>query len=102
MKWSLYEGGIRTPLLVRWPGAVPAGVVNEQTVVCSVDFMPTLCALAQIKTPESKSDGENLSAAFHGEPQKRTKALLWEYGRKPIAKEMRSFPYPQEPEAKSP
>lgn len=102
MKWSLYEGGIHTPLIVRWPGTVPAGLVNEQTVVCSVDFMPTLCALAQIKTAESKSDGENLSAAFCGEAQKRTKALVWEYGRKPTANEMRSFPYPQEPEAKSP
>lgn len=102
MKWSLYEGGIRTPLIVRWSGTVPAGVVNERTVVCSVDFMPTLCSLAQITPPEATFDGEDLSAAFKGAQTRRTKALLWEYGRKPTAKEMRSFPYPKEAGARSP
>lgn len=102
MKWSLYEGGIRTPLIVRWPGVVSAGIVNDQTVVCSVDFMPTLCALAQIKAPPAQSDGEDLSASFRGEKQQRAKPLMWEYGRKPTAKDVRSFPYPNEPDAKSP
>lgn len=102
MKWSLYEGGIRTPLIVRWPGVVPADIVNGTTVVCSVDFMPTLCALAQIKPPAADFDGEDLSSAFKGEKTRRTKPLLWEYGRKPTAKDMRSFPYPKEPGAKSP
>lgn len=102
MKWSLYEGGIRTPLIVRWPGVVPAGVVNETTVVCSVDMMPTLCALAQIKPPAANCDGEDMSRAFKGENAKRTRPLLWEYGRKPAAQGMRSFPYPKELAAKSP
>lgn len=104
MKWSLYEGGIRTPLIVRWPGKVPAGVVNETTVFSSVDFLPTLCALAQIKAPASTQDGENMSPALQGEKIIRHKPLLWEYGRKPgeAGKVKGGFPYPKEPGSKSP
>ncbi len=104
MKWSLYEGGIRTPLIVRWPGVVPASVVNEVTVVSSVDFLPTLCALAQIKAPAADFDGVDMSAAFRGEKIMRQKPLLWEYGRKPGAagKVKGGFPYPNEPGSKSP
>jgi len=104
MKWSLYEGGIRTPLIVRWPGTVPAGAVNDTTVFSSVDFMPTLCALAQIKAPVADQDGEDMSAALRGEKVLRHKSLLWEYGRKPgeAGKVKNGFPYPKEPDSKSP
>ena len=105
MKWSLYEGGICTPLIVRWPGVVPAGVVNATTVVGAVDFFPTLCALASVAVPaEAKFDGEDLSAAFRGAKQVRSKPLFWEYGRKPGSedKDLRAFPYPNEPQSKSP
>ncbi|WP_395741386.1 sulfatase-like hydrolase/transferase [Prosthecobacter sp.] len=104
MKWSLYEGGIRTPLIVRWPGVVPAGAVNETTVLSSVDFMPTLCALVQIKAPDAPQDGEDMSAALRGEKTARHKPLLWEYGRKPgeAGKVKGGFPYPKEPNSKSP
>ena len=104
MKWSLYEGGIRTPLIIRWPGTVPAGAVNDTTVFSSVDFMPTLCALAQIKAPAGDQDGEDMSAALRGEKRLRHKPLLWEYGRKPgeAGKVKNGFPYPKEPDSKSP
>lgn len=105
MKWSLYEGGIRTPLVVSWPGVVPAGTVNDSTVVSAVDFLPTLCALAGIQPPAADGDGEDLSAAFKGEkPRLRQKPLLWEYGRKPgIAGQVKGgFPYPKERGARSP
>ncbi|OYW18591.1 MAG: N-acetylgalactosamine-6-sulfatase [Planctomycetales bacterium 12-60-4] len=104
MKWSLYEGGIRTPLIIRWPGVVPAGAVNETTVFSSLDFMPTLCALAQIKAPVTDQDGEDMSAALRGEKATRHKPLLWEYGRKPgeAGKVKGGFPYPKEPDSKSP
>ncbi len=103
MKWSLYEGGIRTPLIVRWPGKVPAGAVNDSTVFCSIDFMPTLCALAQVKAPAADQDGEDMSAALRGEKRLRHKPLLWEYGRKPgqAGKVKNGFPYPKEPDSKS-
>lgn len=105
MKWSLYEGGIRTPLVVRWPSVVPAAV-NDTTVVGAVDFFPTLCALAGVPAPGGvKFDGEDLSAAWKGAKQPRATPLLWEYGRKPPADgpgKVRAFPYPTESDAKSP
>lgn len=106
MKWSLYEGGIRTPLVVRWPGVVSAGQVNDTTVVNAVDFFPTLCALAGVPAPaEAKFDGEDLSAVLKGANAARTKPLFWEYGRKPAPEgktAIRAFPYPNEPDSKSP
>jgi arylsulfatase A-like enzyme len=82
MKWSLYEGGIRTPLIVRWTGKAPAGKVDETSVVAGVDFFPTLCALAGVPTPAGTAfDGEDRSGPFLGRPAPRTKPLFWEYGR---------------------
>ena len=105
MKWSLYEGGIRTPLVIRWPGVVPVAV-NETTVVDAVDFFPTLCALAGVPAPDGvKFDGEDLSAAWKGGEPPRATPLFWEYGRKPAVEgpgKIRAFPYPAEPDAKSP
>ncbi|HEY1050006.1 MAG TPA: sulfatase-like hydrolase/transferase [Prosthecobacter sp.] len=104
MKWSLYEGGIRTPLIVSWPGVVPVGGVNKDTVVTGVDFMSTLCALAGVKPAAAESDGEDMSTAFIGEKRLRQKPILWEYGRKPseAGKVKGGFPYPKEPGSKSP
>ena len=82
-KWSLYEGGIRMPLIVRWKNKVPAGRVDEKTVVAAVDFFPTFTKLAEIKTPKVAFDGMDMSAAFTGKPVKRSRALFWEYGRQP-------------------
>ena len=106
MKWSLYEGGIRTPLIARWPGVIPANRVNTTTVVSAVDFFPTLCALAGVPAPTGvKFDGEDLSAVFQGAKAGRTRPLFWEYGRQPAPagkSGIRAFPYPNEPGAKSP
>lgn len=104
MKWSLYEGGIRTPLMVSWPGVVPAGAVNDNTVVGAVDLLPTLCRMAHVPPPAADFDGEDLSAVFKGEKRPRQKPLLWEYGRKPgdAGKVKGGFPYPKETGAKSP
>lgn len=81
-KWSLYEGGIRTPLAVRWDGRIPAGQRDTTTVACAVDFFPTCCALAGVAPPADASfDGVDLSQAFLGKPMDRRKDLLWDYGR---------------------
>ena len=81
-KTSLYEGGIRVPFLVRWPGQVPSGQVDDQTVLSAVDLLPTLCEIAHAKLPASlQADGEDMSRSFLGAPQLRRKPLFWEYGR---------------------
>jgi len=90
-KLSLYEGGIRMPFIVRWPGRVPAGCVDEKSVVSAVDLFPSLCAIANVPLPRKGSfDGENLSQALLGKPANRRKPLFWEYGRN-----NESFAYPQ-------
>lgn len=81
-KLSLYEGGTRLPFIVRWPGHIPAGRVDEQTVLAGTDLFPSLCAIAGVKLPKHVAfDGENLSHALLGKPTVRSGPLFWEYGR---------------------
>lgn len=81
-KMSLYESGVRMPFIVRWPGHTPAGKTDEQTVIGAVDMLPTLCAIGGAKQPESKPDGQDMTAALLGTPTPQRKApLMWEYGR---------------------
>ncbi len=97
MKWSLYEGGIREPLLVRWPGQIPAGKTDASTILGSVDYAPTVCGLLGITlSKEVQFDGMDASAAWRGTPQNRSHPLLWEYGRKA------DYMYPREPGSRSP
>lgn len=77
-KWSLYEGGIRMPLIARWKGRIPAGRVDEATVIGAVDLFPTFCGVAGIPAPEG--DGEDMGRALLGTPATRSRPLLWEYG----------------------
>jgi N-acetylgalactosamine-6-sulfatase len=79
LKRSLYEGGVRTPWIVRWRGVTPAGAVNNDTVLSGVDFLPTISALAGTRVPDGASiDGEDFSGAFRGGNGRRSRALLWE------------------------
>ena len=80
-KRSMHEGGIRTFGLVRWPGKVSAGRIEERAVVGAVDFLPTVAALAGVKVPEALApDGEDLSALWRGaSPTPRTRPLHWEW-----------------------
>ena len=84
-KWSLYEGGIRVPFIIRWKGKIPAGKVNEKSVVCGVDIFASLCSLAGIDIPQDFDfDGQDMSGAFLGKNVKRKKPIFWEYRRKPF------------------
>ena len=98
MKWSLYEGGIHEPFLVRWPGKIPAGKVNDTSVVSSVDYFATICSLVGVKPPaDAAFDGADMSAAWLGGSASRTKTLFWEYGR------TATYGYPRpDPKDKSP
>jgi len=79
-KRSMYEGGIRTFGLVRWPGRVAAGRVDESSVIGGVDWLPTICALAGVPVPDSvQPDGEDVSDIWLGQPRPRRKPLHWEW-----------------------
>ena len=95
-KWSLYEGGIREPLIVRQTGRIPAGRVDDKTRRLRRRFLPDLCRLAGVKPPPVAFDGEDVSAAFLGHPRPKRKDLFWEYGRD------ETYPYPGDPWDRSP
>lgn len=100
MKLSLYEGGIRLPLLARWPGHIPPGYVDNSSVIAGVDLSLTICKLAGVPPPPgaaNESDGEDRSQVLLGKPASRTKLLFWEYGRKPVG-----YGYPRLPHDRSP
>lgn len=76
-KHKLYDGGVREPCIVRWPGHVGAGRVDSNSVTSGVDWLPTLCKIVGIKPPETQLDGEDVSDAWLGHTHKRTKPLYW-------------------------
>src|SRR5262249_12892387 len=74
---GMYEGGVRVPFLLRWPGHVPAGRVNQTAVLGGIDWLPTLCALAGAAIDGQDFDGEDVSAVWLGKERERTKPLFW-------------------------
>jgi arylsulfatase A-like enzyme len=59
-KGMLYEGGVRVPFIVRWPGIVPAGSVSDQPAI-HVDIFPTFLEVAGAKPPKQMLDGVSLA-----------------------------------------
>jgi arylsulfatase A-like enzyme len=66
-KGTTYEGGMRVPFIVRWPGHVPAGKVSREPLT-HLDVMPTVAALAGAKLPAVKIDGADVSGILLGKP----------------------------------
>ena len=65
-KASLYEGGVREPCIVVWPGVTKAGTEND-TVIQSIDWMPTLLDMAGVPLPaDAKPDGLSLAPVLKG------------------------------------
>lgn len=71
-KGSTWEGGMREPTLVWWPGSVPAGVTST-ALSSTLDLLPTFCRLAKVDPPRDRTlDGYDLTAALiDGEPSPR-------------------------------
>ena len=78
-KGSIYEGGIRTPFIARWPGKIKAGSISNLPAVF-YDVMPTLAELAGASTPK-ESDGVSLLPTLTGKgKQRRHEFLFWDFG----------------------
>lgn len=78
-KGWLYDGGIRVPLIIRWPGTVSAGTVVDNPVM-SVDLFPTLLAMAGLPTrPELHIDGTNFVGAMTGGADDSHEPLYWHF-----------------------
>ncbi len=77
-KTTLYEGGIRTPMIVRWPGRVPAGRTSNAPWYFA-DVLPTLADVAGVEPP-SNIDGISILPLLLGTPQKTDdRFLYWEF-----------------------
>ena len=78
LKGSVYEGGIRVPLVAYWPGTVPAGTTSDLPSYFP-DVLPTLCDLAGVKAP-ADVDGVSFLPTLLGQPgQKSHDLLYWEF-----------------------
>lgn len=78
-KTELLEGGIRVPLLVRWPSGIPAGLVTSQTSI-TMDAVPTLLAAAGDPLGgDMVTDGANLLPILLGETGPYARELFWRY-----------------------
>lgn len=79
-KWSLFEGGIRMPFIARWKGKIPAGAIDETSMMSGIDLSPTFCKIANVDVPAAeKLDGIDCSNVLFGKPAVRP-PLFWQYG----------------------
>jgi len=75
-KGTIYEGGIREPLIISWPGNIEQGKTSE-VIVSSVDFYPTFLELAGAEYPEQILDGIDIRQMVHDHNQERE--IYWHY-----------------------
>ncbi|GAA4800695.1 sulfatase [Olivibacter ginsenosidimutans] len=78
-KGMLYEGGIRVPLIVKWPNKIKAGSASDEPVM-SIDFFPTFLKLTNAKVPETKAlDGVDLSPIWLKTGKIAERTLYWHF-----------------------
>ena len=78
-KGQFYEGGIRVPLIIRWPGVTKPGSTCDVPVI-TVDFYPTILEMARAKRPEGqKLDGESIVPLLKGSGGLRRKSIFWHF-----------------------
>jgi arylsulfatase A len=78
-KGAYYEGGIRVPLIIKWPGVAKAGSIVSDPVT-STDLYPTCLAAAGLPArPHQHQDGVNLQPLLTGEGTMTARSLFWHY-----------------------
>jgi len=81
-KWKghVYEGGIRVPAIVSWPGKITTGITSE-FVFSSVDYLPTICEMTGIKKIPDNVDGASILKEFlePGNESMAERPLFWHY-----------------------
>ncbi len=93
IKRDLYEGGIRVPMIARWPGKVKPNTVSH--LACAEwDFLPTACNIASFPVPNG-IDGISFLPELFGEENKQTKHkyLYWEYASNVFKRALRMGKY---------
>ncbi len=73
-----YEGGIREPFIICWPGVVKPGTVCDQPV-CTIDLLPTICEATGAKPPDRVIDGLSLMPLLKQTGKLARKTLYWHF-----------------------
>jgi len=77
-KGTAWEGGVRVPCIMRWPGKIPAGRVTDQ-LASTLDLLPTICRLTGAPLPNRKIDGLDLSDFILGRSEKSPRKEFYYY-----------------------
>jgi arylsulfatase A-like enzyme len=78
-KGWMYEGGVREPLIIKWPGVIQPGSISEVPVT-SPDFYPTILKMAGLALlPEQHTDGTSFLGLLKGEKHLDREAIYWHY-----------------------
>lgn len=77
-KGTYYEGGIRVPLAIRWPGHIAPGQSSE-ALVTGVDIYPTLCEIMGAPLPDQILDGESIVPVLTGTQPDPNRAIFWHF-----------------------
>jgi arylsulfatase A-like enzyme len=78
-KATLFDGGIKIPCIVRWPGQVEAGTVNND-LAWSLDWFPTLASLSNVQAKVPALDGQNIADLLVGKKSQKEREMYWELG----------------------
>ena len=78
-KGWMYEGGLRVPLIVRWPGEAKSGAVCDDYLI-STDYYPTMLEMANLSPrPEQHVDGKSFAPLLRGESEFDRGPIFWHY-----------------------
>jgi arylsulfatase A-like enzyme len=83
-KLSLYEGGIRMPFIISWPGKIPANSLDTSSVITAYDLTKTFAAMAGARSGQN-SIGMDMTKVFMGKQTVPDRKFYWEYGRNDTA-----------------
>jgi arylsulfatase A-like enzyme len=86
-KASLFEGGIRVPSIISWPGKIPKGQVRNQFAV-NTDWFPTLAEYCNIKLPRNDLDGKSLVSVINSAAAEtmHPEGYCWEFKKMWVAR----------------
>ncbi len=77
-KGSYFEGGIRVPMIVSWPGKIPSGSISDLPVI-NLDLYPTLLSISGIDPQNPILDGMDISREWNGDKMNRERSLFWHF-----------------------